>query len=362
MDSELPDAPMSATCMKSRGLGNKPASAPDRVVTPTLPTIVTVIEAGPLERQVCLLAESLRRWGGRLSRAPMFALKTRRGPDPSATTRDLLDTLNVQYCIIDRDDGFEWFPYLNKTAAVRHVAARQDGSVAWLDADILILGEPSELLLDCSDLHGPKFAACPSDKNIGTARDDDEFAPYFRAVCEAVGVDFTSLPYILTEKEHVSIRAYWNSGVYAFASKSGLAELHHKFTCTILAKGIASHESKLFFSDQISLGLAAQYLGLKHKNLPLTYNFHIQPDDADTQLRTVGRGIRLLHYHGCLWPEAFDKLCIGVEAHYPDVAEWLRGHGPLVVNMAPIARLYRKALSVYRQRQYDFALRRVHIY
>jgi hypothetical protein len=322
----------------------------------SLPVVVTVLEAGPLERQVCLLVESLRRWGGRLAGAPVVAVNPRLGPNVCAATRAALRRLNVDFCRVARDDGFEWFPYLNKTTAVRHVATQHSGPVVWLDADILILNEPEELLFDSH------FAACASDKNIGTTCDDDEFAPYFRAACEAFGIDFKSLPYVLTEREQIPVRAYWNSGVYALGRDClEFAELHHQFTTTLLSKGIASHESRFFFSDQISLGLAAHQLGLRPHNLPLRYNYHVQPEDADKLLASEAN-IRILHYHGCLWPSSFDNFCGGLKIHFPEVANWLRTHGPLANDLSPVGQLSRKVLAAYRQRRHNIALRRARFY
>jgi hypothetical protein len=271
--------------------------------------------------------------------------------------------MNVEYRSIERNDDFQWFAWLNKTAAVRHIAAGRRDSVVWLDADILVLGEPSELLLDPVDPNSPQFAACASDKNIGTARDDDEFAPYFRIACETLGVDYASLPYILTEEEHIPVRAYWNSGVYAFASNSGFAELHHDFTLSLVGKGIGSHESKMFFSDQVSLGLAAHHLRLTRKNLPWTYNFSVQPNDVNVRLRETGKNVRILHYHGCLWPSSFEKLCDGLGFHHPDVSDWLRDRGPILTSsMSRITRIHRKILELYRRRQTDVALRHCRLY
>jgi hypothetical protein len=331
-------------------------------VETTLPVIVTVIEAGPLERQVCLLVESLRRWGGRLAATPVVAVKPRRGPELSRTTKGVLDGLDVQYWAIDRDDGFEWFPYLNKTTAVKFVAARHQESTIWLDADILIVGEPSELLLNPNNPGGPEFVACAPNKNIGTSRDDDDFAPYFIAACTALGVNFSSLPYVLTEDEHVPIRAYWNSGVYAFSNKTGFADLHHDFTLSLVARGIASHESNLFFSDQVSLGLAAHHLGLRYRNLPLNHNFSLQPQNVLSRLTTAGGDVRILHYHGCMWPSTFGAFCAGLEVAFPEVADWLRSKGALTVALPPAARFYRKILEFRRKRQSDVALRKALYY
>jgi lipopolysaccharide biosynthesis glycosyltransferase len=236
------------------------------------------------------------------------------------------------------------------------------GWIIWLDADILVLGEPTQLLFHFTDPHGAEFVACASDKNIGTAQDDDKFAPYFRAACAALGLDFASLPYVVTETERIPIRAYWNSGVYAFRSETGLADLHHKYTIALLTQRIASHESKLFFSDQIALGLAAHSLGLRYDALSLNCNYSLQPQEAQAQFQAANGAIRILHYHGCLWPTSFGMTCDALDVHYPQAAKWLRTQGPLGDNVSAGVRIQQKLLQLYRQRQYISALRRARFY
>jgi hypothetical protein len=327
-----------------------------------LPVIVTAIEAGALEHQTCLLAESIRRWGGRLSNARIIAVKPRPGPAISIATTRTLDRLGVEYWQIARDDRFQWFPYVNKTAAVRQVAERHAGTVIWLDADTIILNEPTQLILDSTNPQCPQFAACAIDKNIGTSTDDDEFAPYFKAACRTLGINFATLPYVVTEHEQIPIRAYWNSGVYAFFSNSGFADLHHRFTLALLAEGVASRTSQLFFTDQIALGLAAHALSLPRRDLPATHNYSVQPHDVELRLRAGDTNICILHYHGCLWPPHFDHFCESLSHRFPESSEWIRSRGPLVNTMPAFTRLSRKLLQFYRSQQYKSALRRATYY
>lgn len=324
-----------------------------------LPTIVTVIEAGPLEKQVLLLAESIRLWGGRLSKANIVAIQPRPGPGLSQRTKSALKRLHVEYLRISRDDGCNWFPYLNKTAAVKHVAAQNPGCLLiWLDADVLVVNEPSELIIDGFEF---KFSACASNKNIGTAADDDKFAPYFKAACSALGVDYDSLPYIETEEERIPIRAYWNSGIYSFSADSGLAQLHHEFTYQLVKKGIGSWESKLFFSDQIALGLAAHHLALPYKRLSLSHNFSLQPKTITSRLARA-QDACLLHYHACLWQPTFENFCTGLQPLNSDIAIWLRSQGPLSVDLTLPARAYRKVINLHRSRRYNAVSRRATLY
>lgn len=61
--------------------------------------------------------------------------------------------------------------------------------IAWLDSDIILLGEPENLLLG----EGEGIAACPSDKNLGTSGPGDENKPYWAAVCRALGIEIDTI-------------------------------------------------------------------------------------------------------------------------------------------------------------------------
>ena len=63
-------------------------------------TIVTSVEASPLEAQVLLLVESLRNFGGAWSNTDVIAVKPRRGPRISSLTLREFRRFGVEY--IDR--------------------------------------------------------------------------------------------------------------------------------------------------------------------------------------------------------------------------------------------------------------------
>jgi len=67
-----------------------------------------------------------------------------------------------------------------------------------------VLREPSELLLE----EGIQFAACVTDKNIGTAGPNDEFQCYWEAMCQALGMKVEDLPLVPTCRENLPIRLY----------------------------------------------------------------------------------------------------------------------------------------------------------
>jgi lipopolysaccharide biosynthesis glycosyltransferase len=311
--------------------------------------LTTAIEAGPLEKQVCLLAESIRTFGGpALSSAPFIAVIPRLGSPLLQSTRSHLKQFGVEVWDAARNDGTSWFAFLNKSWALKVVAAQHRGTIIWLDGDVLALGEPSELFIGSSNF---QFAACCSDKNIGTATDDDEYAPYFKACSAALGIDYESLPYIVTKTEKVPIRFYWNSGVFSFDSSTGLAETYDEFTKALVRKRIGSRSCNLFMTDQVALGLAAHQLKLNYLELSLSHNFNIQPDDLD-QINSADLDIRLLHYHGSLWPNSYVRFCQALEKRNLSASLMVKKNGPLCNDLPFTSRIARKILEVYRKAQY----------
>src|SRR5438105_1360667 len=106
-------------------------------------TFVCCVESGPLERMTLLLAESLRRWGGAFASCPVLAVTPRFGPWLSRATRAAFHRLDVTHLRLPGSNQHAWLGFLNKPAAL--AAAEQHAltpCLAWLDSDILVVGEP----------------------------------------------------------------------------------------------------------------------------------------------------------------------------------------------------------------------------
>src|SRR5262245_41094917 len=165
-------------------------------MTPPI-TFITCIESGPLETQVLRMVDSLRRFGGAYAGCPVRAVKPRFGPPLSRHTWREFDRLGVEYRRTYRDDAHPWYAYINNTRALIQAEAEvQTEFVGWLDADLLITGEPSELT------PGPDedLAACSSDNAGGTTGPGDPNEPFWREACAAVGLEVEALPWVTTER------------------------------------------------------------------------------------------------------------------------------------------------------------------
>jgi|SRR5262245_1646287 len=314
-------------------------------MTPPI-TFVTCIESGPLETQVLRLVESLRRFGGAYADCPVWAIKPRFGPPVSRHTRSEFDRLRVGYRHTTRTDPHGWYAYINKTRALMLAEEQGDTDfVGWLDADLLVTGEPSELL------PGPEedITACSSDNCGGTTGPEDRCEPFWREACAAVGVDIEQLPWVTTHREGDRIRLYWNSGVFVFRRGTGLAAEHDRCTRRLLDVNLGSAVTGVFFTEQFGLCLAAAKLNLRRRQLPHSHNYEMGSAIHDQWYREEKlRAARIVHFHDCMWPAFWPTFLDCLKATHPAVATWLEPLGPLR-NQAPIA--YRAVTKFLKKRR-----------
>jgi hypothetical protein len=313
----------------------------------TLPiTFATCVESGPLETQVLRMVESLRLFGGAYADCPMWAIKPRFGPPISRQTRSHFDRLGVEYRQTTREDPYPWYAFLNKPRVL--TLAEEEAPtecVGWLDADLLVTGEPSELL------PGPDedITACSPDNCGGSTGPGDKCEPFWREACAAVGLEIDQLPWVTTEREGDRIRLYWNSGVFAFRRGNGLAAEYDRSTRALLDAYLGSAVTGLFFTEQFSLSLAAVKLGLRRRQLPHSHNYEMNSRIHETWYREDKlRAARIVHYHDCQWPAFWPTFLGCLRATHPAVAAWLEPLGPLR-NEAPLA--YRAVTKLLRRRR-----------
>jgi hypothetical protein len=252
----------------------------------------------------------------------------------------------VDYRHTSRTDAHDWYAYINKTRAlVMAEATAATEFIGWLDADLLVTGEPTELL------PGPDedIAACSSDNAGGTTGPGDKCEPFWREACAAVGVDVEELPWVTTEREGDRIRLYWNSGVFVFRRGSGLEAEHDRCTRQLLDAGLGSAVTGLFFTEQYGLALAAGRLRLRHKQLPHSHNYEMGSAIHEQWYREDKlRAARIVHYHDFMWPPFWPKFLDCLKATHPAVAGWLEPLGPMT-NAAPLA--YRAVTKLLRRRR-----------
>ena len=311
-------------------------------------TFVTVIESGYLELTALWLVESLRRWGGRYADSPFLFVKPRPGPDPGRTTRLRMQKLGIDYRVTAADKRYDWYQFLNKPVAVREAeAAARTPIICWLDADILVLDEPTLLDLGPDD----DVAFCVPDVNIGTYGPGSRYEAYWETYCNAVGFPLEDLGWVSPRGRDRPIRSYFNSGVMSIRTSSGLAAEYHKTVITALEARLALSDGGIYMHEQMAIGIAARRLRLRIRELPLNYNYSRHELSSPSSPESRAMEFSLLHYHAAFWPATYDDTLRQIAERRPDRLDFVRSLGPIRLSRVdPITRLRTRLLRRARQR------------
>lgn len=308
-------------------------------------TICTVIEAGPLEQQVLLLADSLRAFGGRWARVPMLAVKPRRGPAIPRATRDALRRLDVAFVDAPLNVACAWWAHANKPAAMAYAERHATTpNVTWMDGDMMVLREPDEF----APPPGARFIA-RAGEGIDVASDGrDDGAVFWRRLCAEFGLDFDRFPTITSFPDDRPIKAYWQTGLFTYPRDAGFGAKHAEIIGRMLNGTIASRKAGTFHTDQVSAALAVQALGLVHAHYDPRMNFNYNVLDQAAARRLPIEEVRILHYHGSFWPAAFGWASEGLAVLPGDRRALIARHAPFRSG-GRVARLKRKLFGLTRK-------------
>ena len=319
--------------------------------------IVACVESGPLEAQTVRLAESIRRFGGALADSELLAVTARFGPPLARQTRRRFDELGVRHERVASHPRYAWYHYLNKPLALAAVENLTDAPVvAWLDSDIVALGEPDGLAL-APDVD---FAAGAPDVGIvGSTGPDSPRDADWRRLCDLLEIDIDELPWVVTDVEQERIRLYFNSGVFAYRRGTGFSDLYLKFCLRALDARFGFEDNAEHYTDQVCLGLTMLEAGLRWRQLPHSHNFAVAsylPAPPPEQLAQA----RILHYHDGMGPHYWTELVRSLEGAHPEAHAWLATQQPLVDPAPAPSRLLREGLRIARgvpRRRYRLAAR-----
>ncbi|MDR3466935.1 MAG: hypothetical protein P4M07_13410 [Xanthobacteraceae bacterium] len=260
-------------------------------------------------------------------------------------TIDDLQRLRVDHVVDERPSRYSWFKFYNKPLSLalgEKIATTE--LICWLDSDILIVSEPSLFSLsECED-----FAACASDKEMGTSGPSDPFEAVWRANCGALGLDIDDLPWVTTERDKCKIRLYWNGGVFVYRRVTGFGA-HYRDVCERLMEA----RNKMNFVDysigineMSAIGIAMHLQKLRYRALPQSHNYSIGSKTYPNFYREADlRSACVVHYHDAMWPWFWSTFIECLRDTHRGVAEWLSPLGPMknpaTTSSRVIGRLYR---------------------
>jgi putative intracellular protease/amidase len=176
------------------------------------------------EREVLLLVESLRIFGGKLAESTFLVMMPDRAPEISAVSKAALEGLGAEVRAFSLDPGFEALPFADKVlaAAAAEVLALERGraneALVWMDADTMIVREPSELLLPA----GAALAFRPVHHRLIGSLAGGVLEPFWERVFSFCGTDPAAAFPITSTIDRQRIRAYFNAGLLAARPGAGL--------------------------------------------------------------------------------------------------------------------------------------------
>lgn len=227
------------------------------------------------------LAESLRTFGGTFKDSPVWCYL----PDELAIgDQALLDRLTssgVEMRKVHTPEEARWIFYAGKvyaSEAAESLAAQYNSLLAWLDADTMILDEPSAFDLK-PDL---KIAYCPVMHNRSGALYGQPPDNYWSRIYERLEIPEDMLFPMITPADRQKIRAYFHCGLIVVRPEIDILgqwarSFETLYSDMILADMCRHDATKRIFLHQTALTGAVLHNVARHQmlELPETYNYPV---------------------------------------------------------------------------------------
>lgn len=301
-----------------------------------------------LEAQTLLLFDSIRRYAGRFSKCPLYALSPRAGHRISPRAAAALEKLGATYT--DKSLNTECVEYgsANRVAAAAYIEERHPHELlVILDSDTLFLREPSELLLP----NEIDVAVRPVDvKGMSTSGPSDTCDRYWQDLCRCCEVDYNQIPWSEAFVDRTRIKANYNGGLVVVRSGLGIMQRWSDFFFRSVRVGLRPSTSagrfrsgagwvepvagNLWGSNQAALSVAIWSVSRRIKELAPTYNYPLtHHNNIETRLaRSVFPQLVHVHYHWLFTPDALSTNPLFHDGGplTAEQREWLRAATPLV--------------------------------
>lgn len=299
--------------------------------TPGLAFAFCVWEESQL-REALALAESIRSFGGGLSRAAVLAYILKDRVKAGAAFVDDLNKLDVEVRSFSAPPEALAFPFAAKIFAAARAEAELDGKtdfLAWLDPDTVIWQEPRAFLLE----KGKSLGYRPVMHQLIGSSFDRPADAFWRRLFQMLGVGDKALFSMTTPVDRMAIRPYFNAGLLIVRPEKGLlrawAPAFQKAAADEeLLDMCRQDELKLIFLHQAALAgaLLAALPKTEMTELPETYNYPLNLHDRIPAERRPSSldGLITLRYDDSARVTGLIRKS-GISGK---LAEWLLAHFP----------------------------------
>jgi hypothetical protein len=313
-------------------------------------TIYTCVESGRLEPEVVLMAATLRAFGGRFSRCPVLAVRSRHGPQLARATLRAFEQLEVTYVDRPQRHALDWLGFTCKPLAAE-IADRtaRTRHIVWLDGDVFVVREP--VALDAPLHDAVEVLGCVEELGPVSTGAGDRFEPFWAALAQGAGL--AEVPFVTAGPSGKRIRLQINSGVFRFARGSGFAHRYRETYDRLMALRVAPKDDpSIFLHEQILFSVAAASWPRGFALLAPEYNFHVEPMYEPLYAPSRYADAVLMHWHGALRMDGFMPLLRErMREQLPALWTLVEQHLPLVEPPLLAARLHRAALRRLRKRR-----------
>ena len=230
---------------------------------------VICVEAGSLEEQAVLFAESIRKWGGTHAESRIVSIAPRRDSGIAHATLSEFERLGVEHRAEELNDRFPKYPIANKvfTAAWAEASLAED-VIAVCDTDTFFVNDPVRL-----DVERGLAARPVGQKKRGSTGPGDDNDDYWVRMYELCGV--RERPFTETTRAGTRIRAYFNSGLVAVRRDEGILNQWLEDFLTLMD---AKHfpEDGRRNMDQLALAVTAARIWDRVEILDAPYNYMLR--------------------------------------------------------------------------------------
>lgn len=240
------------------------------------------------EANTLLLTESIREYGGELSRSPIWCFVPDFGPSPSEAFKEKMAALNTELISfeIERETARFFFAADIRAAALAEsLALGKTDILVWLSPNTIILKEPENFLLD----DGKDLGYRPvHHTNVGSLYDTslDAFWSLVYQLCE---VPEDRIFPMRTHVDNSIIRPYFNAGMLALRPERGLFKAWRDKFCHVykapeFTELYEDDERYVVFIHQALLSgiILSNFATDEIQELPSDYNYplHLYEEDV----------------------------------------------------------------------------------
>lgn len=218
-------------------------------------------EPGRLEGQSLLLAESIRKFCGKLKDTPIYSFHPRIGEPISIKTRKEFEVLEVIHQQLPINTKFSDYYLANKPLVCAYAEQIIDAEIlVFLDSDKCFFATPEEFLLplDCNVRVRPEYG-----KGIGSTGSHDFQDEYWKKLYNILDVKHEI--FVNTPIGNSKIRGYWNSGLIAVRRNAGIFQAWKDNFEKVMYLKIAPPQGNYFVEQSVlSATLASMEENISH--------------------------------------------------------------------------------------------------